>query len=108
MTSSVLSANEAVVNGGAIAADCAPEICVGQLPRDTCAAQVSTVASVDFVSNSAERGAAMHVNNHRLEVNTAGGSFSSNVANSGAVVFAELSAPWRLTARPVGATSTRR
>ena len=92
VTASAFTGN-AAISGGAVATDCAAEVCVGQRPRDLCASQVSTVASSDFVANLAvDDGAAIYVSNHRLEVTTAGSAFPDNNATRGAVVFADTSA----------------
>ena len=79
--------------GGAIAADCTPEVCVDNLPRDTCASTVTKVAATWFVGNEATGdGAGLHVARHLLELTAAGTGFVNNTGVRGAAVFAEPTA----------------
>ena len=79
--------------GGGLAADCEAQVCVGQLPRDTCATQLTNLSGSLFASNHALLdGGAMYVSNHVLDVGTAGSSFTGNDAARGAVLFADPSA----------------
>lgn len=79
-------------SGAGLASDCAPEICVGDLPRDTCGTQSTNVTAVVFAANvAAEDGGGAYVSNQAFRIASPGTSFGANVATRGASVFAEPS-----------------
>lgn len=90
VATSLFQANTALFGGG-LGSDCVSEICVGNLPRDTCAAQATNVTDTSFDLNSAGAGdgGGIHVANQGL--NMAGAlPFSRNWAERGACVFVAL------------------
>ena len=85
--------NNTAARGAGVAAGCVAEVCVGQLPRDTCDAQTTALLATSFAANAAGLdGGGVYVWNHALDLGTAGSVFEANVAARGASVFAEPSA----------------
>lgn len=78
-------------NGAGIDLDCAAEICVGEVPRDTCQVVAANLTgSVSFARNDDADGdgGGVHVSNRALALATAvGTSFVGNFAIRGAAVF---------------------
>ena len=88
MSSSTFDRNEAMFGGG-IATDCVAEVCVGDLPRDSCATRATDVSSSRFLSNVAINGGGIHADNVAVSVASAGSNFTGNYAVYGASAFSD-------------------
>ena len=91
VSKSLFEGNSAFRNGAGIALDCAAEICVGELPRDTCDVIVANLAATGFVNNDATGGdgGGLFVSNRDLAMSTTGTTFDENYARRGATVFSD-------------------
>ena len=88
VSDSVFEGNTASRNGAGMFLDCAAEICVGELPRDSCDAVAANISGTGFANNTAVGdGGGIHVSNRDLGMATAGTFFDGNAADRGAAVF---------------------
>ena len=89
IVNAVVEGNTADRNGAGVALDCAAEICVGELPRDTCDVIAANLTATALVRNTATYGdgGGIHVFNRGLAVAAAESAFVNNSASRGAAVF---------------------
>ena len=84
--------NEALFGAG-LYTDCVPEICVGDLPRDACHTQATTVSDAAFRNNTAlSLGGAVLVANQVLSLGGPAMAMAGNSAGVGAAVYVDKTA----------------